>query len=104
MFQSEQYEEILCRMFVYYQFIVYVVFIFFVDKFGLSLLSLFKIDLNYILEIFRRLEIIMLREVKQIKNDKYDMFFFMDGVQILKFMSDMEVKEGLMCGRGLGRL
>jgi hypothetical protein len=67
-------------MFAHHQFIVYVAFIFFVDKSGLSLLSLFKIDPNYILEIFRRLETIMLREVKQTKNDKYDMFSLMDGV------------------------
>lgn len=45
-------------------------FIFSVDKSGLSLLSLLKIDQSCILEIFRRLENIVLSEETESEKDK----------------------------------
>lgn len=58
-------------MFANHQFLVCsCAFIFSVDKSGLSLLSLLKIDQSCILEIFRRLENIVLSEETESEKDK----------------------------------
>lgn len=58
-------------MFANHQFLVCLCgFIFSVDKSSLSLLSLLKIDQSCILEIFRRLENILLSEETESEKDK----------------------------------